>query len=144
MANRTIDLTGVVKTFATTDAHGKYSITVSVPQLGTEYAACANGQSNTAQFTLVGGSPKISNFTAVAEGNGLWCFSGTVSGAPTQAEVVSFGGIAALRGQSMAVNANGTFDFYAIVKSGQGGWACAEAIDWWRDASPSATDYVAA
>jgi hypothetical protein len=56
--------------------------------------------------------------------------------------VVNFGGIKALAGQSDTVNADGTFDFYAIVSTGQGGWAVAWAVDWWGDKSEVATAFV--
>lgn len=135
IANQAVNLTGAVNATATTNSQGNYSITLAVPQLGQENAASADGHSNTAQFTLAGGSPVISNFTAEAEGNGLWLFSGTVTGAPTQGEVVNFGGITPLVGQSTSVNPDGTFDFYAIVNNGQGGWASAQAVDWWGDTS---------
>lgn len=144
VANQTINLTGVVTATATTNATGSYSITLNIPQLGTEYAASSDGLSNTAQFTLVGGSPVISNFKAVSEGGGLWLFTGSVSGAPTQGEVVNFGGIKALQGQSTTVNSDGTFSFAAVVSSGQGGWASAEAVDWWGDTSEPAVGYVGA
>lgn len=142
VANQSINLTGVVAATVTTNATGNYSITLKIPQLGTEYAASSDGLSNIAQFTLVGGSPAIGNFTAKAEGGGLWLFTGSVSGAPTQGEVVSFGGINALQGKSTTVNADGSFSFCAIVKSGQGGWASAEAVDWWGDTSEPAAAFV--
>jgi hypothetical protein len=135
VANQAVNLSGVVNTTVTTDAQGNYSVTLAVPQLGQENAASADGLSNTAQFTLVNGSPEITDFTAVAESNGLWLFSGSVSGAPTQGEVINFGGINALMGQSVSVNPDGSFDFYAIVSTGQGGWATAQAVDWWGDTS---------
>lgn len=142
MASQTVELTGVVNASATTNAQGNYSITLSVPQLGLESAFSADGLSNTAQYTLAAGSPVISNLSAVSEGNGLWLISGSVAGAPTQGEVINFGGINALLGQSVEVNPDGTFDFYAIVSSGQGGWATAQAVDWWGDTSPIAVEYV--
>ncbi len=136
VANQTINLTGVVNATATTDSNGNFSTkALNIPNLGVEYAASADGLSNTASFTLAGGSPVISNFKAVAEGGGLWLFSGSVSGAPAQGEVVNFGGINALMGQSAPVNSDGSFAFYAMVKTGQGGWASAEAVDWWGDTS---------
>lgn len=142
VANQAVNLTGVVNTATTTDSQGNYSITMAVPQLGTEYATAAAGKSNTAQYTLVDGSPVISNFTAMSLGAGLWEFSGSVSGAPTQGEVVNFGGINALIGQSVNVNPDGTFDFYAIVNTGEGGWASAQAVDWWGDTSEIAATGV--
>jgi hypothetical protein len=142
VANQQVNLTGVVNATATTDSQGHYSITLSVPQLGQEYAASGDGQSNTASYTLVGGSPVISNFSAVCKGNGVWCFSGTVSGAPTQGEVVNFGGIKPLLGQSTTVNSDGTFSFSITVTAGNGGWATAQAVDWWGDLSPIASEYV--
>lgn len=141
-AYQTINLTGVVNTTTTTDSQGDYSITMPVPQLGTEFAASADGQSNTAQFNLVGGTPVISGFSAVSEGNGLWLISGSVSGAPTQGEVVNFGGITPLQGQSTGVNDDGTFEFYAIIPSGEGGVASAQAVDWWGDTSDTAGTLV--
>lgn len=135
VANQAINLTGVVNATAITNSQGNYSITVSVPQLGTEYAASANGLSNTAQYTLVRGDLTISSFTATAEGNGLWLLSGTVSGEPTEGGVVYFGGMPALQGQSTEVNPDGTFELYVIIPSGQGGWATAQVVDWWGDPS---------
>jgi hypothetical protein len=144
VSNQTIDLTGVVKATAITNGLGNFIITLSIPQLGTEYAASADGHSNTAQVTLAGGKPTISNFAAVAEGGGMWLFEGKVSGVCQEGEVINFGGITALQGQSTTPNQGGIFEFYAIVKSGQGGWATAEAVDWWGDTSPVASTYVAA
>lgn len=135
IANETIYLTGATTGSATTNSQGNYSVTLTASSLGSVYAASADGNSNTAQYTLVGGNPTISNFQAISEGSGLWYFSGNVSNAPTQGEIVEFGGINALEGQSVTVNSDGTFDFWAIVKSGQGGWATAEAVDWWGDTS---------
>lgn len=142
--NETINLTGVVKASTTTDSQGNFRITLSIPQLGAEYAASADGQSNTALFNLQGGSPSISNFTAVAQGNGVWLFSGMVAGAPAQGEVVKFGGITPLEGQSTSVKSDGTFSFYATVPSGEGGVATAQAVDWWGDTSQIASDYCSA
>jgi len=142
VANQTINLSGVVNGTATTNSQGDYSVTLAVPQLGQENAMSADGLSNIAQYTLVGGSPVVSNFEALSLGNGLWEFSGTVSGAPTPGEVVNFGGIDPLMGQSETVNPDGTFDFYAIVNTGQGGWASAEAVDWWGDTSTIAVTLV--
>ena len=142
VANQTVNLSGVVNATPTTDSQGNYSVTVAVPQLGQERATSADGQSNTALSTLVGGSPVVSDFTALSLGSGLWEFSGTVTGAPIQGEVVNFGGINALMGQSDTVNADGTFDFYAIVSTGQGGWASAQAVDWWGDTSAIAATLV--
>jgi hypothetical protein len=144
IANATINLSGVVTATTTTNSQGNYSITLSIPQLGTEDAVAANTNANEALCEVVGGSPAISDFTATPEGNGLWLFSGTVTGAPTQGEVVNFGGIAPLQGQSTSVNSDGTFDFYAIIPSGEGGTASAQAVDWWGDTSQIEVTYVGA
>lgn len=142
IANATITLSGLVNATTSTNSQGNYSITLSIPKLGTEDAVSSDPKANEGLCEVVGGSPTISNFDAVAEGNGLWLFSGTVTGAPTQGEVVNFGGITPLEGQSTAVNSDGTFDFYAIVPTGEGGWASAQAVDWWGDTSQIATDFV--
>ena len=141
-ANQTINLGGAVTGTATTNAVGAYSVTLKASQLGTVTAASADGQSNTAQFTLVSNTPTITNFEAEAEGSGLWYFFGTVANAPPQGEVINFGGIKPLLGQSVTVNPDGSFDFWAIVPSGQGGWATAQAVDWWGDTSQIAADVV--
>ena len=142
IANQTINLGGVVNGTATTNSQGGYSVTLPVSKLGQVTAASADGLSNIAQSTLVGGSPVISNFDAMPEGGGLWYFSGTVTGAPTQGEVVNFSGITALQNKQVTVNPDGTFAYYCIVNSGQGGWATAEAVDWWGDTSPIVSDLV--
>jgi hypothetical protein len=142
IANQTINFGGVVNGTATTNSQGAYSVTLSVSALGQVTAASADGQSNTASATLAGGSPVVNNFDAMPEGSGLWCFTGSVTGAPAQGEVVNFGGIPALVGKSVNVNADGSFCYYAIVNSGQGGTATAQAVDWWGDTSPVAADLV--
>jgi hypothetical protein len=143
VAYQGINLTGVVNATATTDANGNFSTkALIIPNLGTESAASTDGLSNTANYTLVGGSPVVGNFQAVSQGGGLWLFSGTVTGASAQGEIVDFSGINALQGQSTAMNSDGSFAFYAMVKSGQGGWAGAEAVDWWGDTSSPATAFV--
>lgn len=142
IANETINFSGAVTGTATTNSQGAYSVTLTASELGTVNAASADGNSNTAQYTLVSSTPTITSFQAKSEGSGLWYFSGTVADAPTQGEVINFGGINALMGQSTTVNSDGTFDYWAIVKSGQGGWASAQAVDWWGDTSEYAVDFV--
>ncbi len=135
VANETIKLSGVVTASTSTDSQGNYSITLSIPRLGSEQAVSADGLSNIALVTLQGGNPTINNFTALNMGNGVWLFSGRVTGAPTQGEVVNFSGIIPLQGQSTAVNSDGSFEFSATVPSDGGGTASAQAVDWWGDTS---------
>ncbi len=135
LANQTINLGGVVNGTATTDANGDYSVTLTVSQLGQVTAASADGLSNTATATLTSQAPTIMSFDATCEGGGVWEFTGTVMGAPTQGEVVNLGGIPALNGVSVNVNPNGSFTVFATVSSGNGGIATAEAVDWWGDTS---------
>jgi hypothetical protein len=142
-AGQLIQFSGVVNGTTTTDFQGNYSATLNVSQLGQATAREANGQSNPCTAMLVSQIPNIT-FMATAQGNGVWLFSGTVAGAPTQGEVVNFGGITPLAGQSTNVNPDGTFDFYCTVASGQGGIATAQAVDWWGDTSLEATASVAA
>jgi len=139
---QTVNLTGAVNTGAATNAQGVFSVTVQVSKLGTVYAGSADGKSNTAKCTLVGGSPVVGNFKAVSVGSGMWLFSGSVTGAPKQGEMVGCGGITPLQGQKCLVNSDGTFAFYAMVPCREGGWADAEAIDWWGDTSEVAIAFV--
>jgi len=139
---QTIDFGGAVSGTATTNSQGQYSVTLKASQLGQVTAVSADGLSNTAQATLVSGTPTISNFSAVPEGGGLWLFTGQVSGAPTQGEVIQFDGLTALAGKSCNVNSDGMFSYYCYVPSGQGGVAVADAVDWWGDTSSDATTAV--
>jgi hypothetical protein len=141
-AGQVIMFGGAVKGSAVTDSNGQYSVTLQASSLGQVNAAEVAGQSNMATANLVSAIPNIT-FTASPEGNGVWLFSGTVTGAPTQGEVVNFGGITPLAGQSTDVNADGSFSFTCIVNEGQGGVATAQAVDWWGDSSAVAKDYVA-
>jgi hypothetical protein len=144
IANQTIDLGGVVNGTATTNSQGAYSVTLPVSSLGNVTAYSADGRSNTAQSTLVGGKPVISNFTAIPEGGGVWLLSGKVSGTPTSGEMVAFSGIAAVNGLSAHVSGNGAFSEYITVTPGQGGYVDAVATDWWGDESQVATTDLSA
>jgi hypothetical protein len=143
VANQTINFGGAVSGTATTNSQGQYSVTLKASQLGQVTAASADGLSNTAQAMLMAGmAPTITNFSAVPEGGGLWLFTGQVTGAPTQGEVINFDGLTALAGKSCNVNPNGTFSYYCYIPSGQGGLAVADAVDWWGDTSSDATTTV--
>jgi hypothetical protein len=135
VTNEAIYFGGVVSGTATTNSKGAYSVTLPVSQLGQVVAASADGLSNTVVYTLVGGSPTVTNFQATALGNGLWKFTGTVNNAPAQGEVIDLGGIPALPDLKIPVNSDGTFTYYTTIASGQGGWATAYAVDWWGDES---------
>lgn len=143
VANQTINLAGAVNGSATTDAQGNYSVNLAASQLGQVRATSADGQAS-AMNVLQSGTPSISNFSATNEGGGLWLFSGKVSGAPVQGEVVDFAGIPALADKSGPVNSDGTFSCYVYIANGQGGVVTAEAIDWWGDTSQDATTTVVA
>ncbi len=142
IANQTINFGGAVKGTATTDAQGNYNVTLKASQLGQVTAASADGQSNTATSMLASQAPTISSFTATCEGGGVWLFSGSVTVAPTQGEVVNLGNIPALDGKTVNVNPDGSFSVYATVSSGNGGYATAQAVDWWGDTSTVATTSV--
>ncbi|HWG44888.1 MAG TPA: hypothetical protein VN688_19095 [Gemmataceae bacterium] len=142
IANQTINFGGAVNGTATTDAQGNYSVTLTASQLGQVTAASSDGKSNTATATLASQVPTISSFTATCEGNSVWEFEGTVTGAPTQGEVVNLGGIPALDDVTVNVNPDGTFYVFATVSAGNGGAASAEAVDWWGDTSELATTSV--
>lgn len=144
MAGQTIDLGGSVNGTATTNANGNYSVTLSVSQLGQVTAVSADGQSNTCMAMLMSAAPTITNFNATPEGGGVWLLSGNVTGQPLQGTVVNFAGIKAVDGEQETVNANGTFNLYVTVSSGNGGLVEAEAVDWWGDTSQEASEYVTA
>jgi hypothetical protein len=144
IANQAINFGGVVQGSAVTDSQGNYSVTLSVSQLGQVTAASADGKSNTATATLMSGMPMIMGFEAINEGGGVWEFTGSVSGAPTQGESVSLGGIPALNGVSVNVSPDGSFTVFVSVASGNGGEATAQAVDWWGDTSEIAETAVPA
>jgi hypothetical protein len=141
--NQTIQFSGVVIGTTTTDMNGNYSATLKAQNLGSVTAVATGGlYCNPVTATLVSQVPTITNFKAINEGNGVWLFTGSVSGPPTQGEVVDFGGIGALQSTQVAVNSNGTFSFTAMVPIGGGGVAWAEAVDWWGDTSQGVTTNV--
>jgi hypothetical protein len=139
---QTIQFSGAVNGTATTDASGSFSVILKATSLGQVNVTSASQPCNTVTVTLKSGQPVISNFQAVCQGNGVWLFTGTVTGAPTQGEVINFGGITALTGKSVTVNGDGTFSFYGVVAGGQGGIAWAQAVDWWGDTSEEAMTSV--
>jgi hypothetical protein len=135
---QTIQFSGAVSGDTTTSANGSFSVSLPATSLGGVSATSISQPSNTVTVTLVSQQPVITNFQAINEGNGMWLFTGSVSGPPTQGEVVNFGGIVPLTGKSVTVNADGTFSFVGMVAVGQGGTAWAEAVDWWGETSNAA------
>jgi len=142
VANQAINFGGAVSGTTTTNSQGQYSVTLKATQLGQVTGVSADGLSNTAQLMLVGGAPVINNFTAICQGGGLWTFTGKVSGAPMQGEVIHFDGLNALVGKTCDVNPDGTFTLSTYISNGQGGVAIADAVDWWGDTSSDATTTV--
>ncbi len=141
IGNETINFGGAVNGSVTTDSQGGYNITLTALQLGQLTAASADGRSS-ASATLVNGTPAISDFNATCEDGNTWEFTGSVSGAPMQGEVVNLGGIPALNNVQVNVNPDGTFCVLANVSSGNGGIATAQAVDWWGDTSDVAETSV--
>jgi hypothetical protein len=137
-----IQITGAVKGTVTSNAQGFYSITLPVTQLGKVMVSDADPQSNIPSAVLVGAAPQITSFHAVCEGGGVWLFEGTVTGAPTQGEVVKLGGISACQDVTCKVNADGTFDEYVQINPGNGGLVSAQAVDWSGNTSQTARCFV--
>jgi hypothetical protein len=133
-ANQVIGISGYgANTQTTTDANGNYSVTVPVTQLGTVSAAyVVNGQQQASNSVTVNpAAPQITNFAAVEEPNDYYEFTGTITGVPNPGGMtITLGGLQAVQGQTITVNANGTFS-ESFFMNGQAGNVNANTMDWW-------------
>lgn len=140
----TVQLTGEVNGTATTDSSGDFHATLSAPALGTVYAATGDGQSNTAQATIMDmAAPAINDFGYMEEPNSYFMFVGHVNNG-YQGEVVNLGGIKDLQGKTATVDSNGNFQIL-VQLDGQfddSGNATAQAVDCWNVASNLASTWV--
>jgi hypothetical protein len=119
---------------ATTDSSGNYSVTIPVTKLGTATAKVTQNPGATVTTDVTVPPPKITNFTAIQEGN-LWEFKGTVTGTPDpQGLTINFSGFPAVNGMSTTVLADGTFDV-AFDLGNATGFVTASTTDWWGQAS---------
>jgi hypothetical protein len=140
----TVQLGGKVNGTAATDANGNYSATLQASGLGVITAATTDGQSNVAQFTLVDTEAVITAFTDMHGSQSLYTFTGHVAGG-YEGEVVNFGGLHDLQGQSATVDANGNFSITVQLDglADDNGFATAQTVDAWGITSNLALDFVA-
>ena len=121
------DVSGLTVTFAgsvglansstTTDCNGNFNFTTTATSLGSLTATVTDVWSVQAHFStnLIVPPPSLSQLTAVDEGNGIWSFSGTVSGPDVGDNTVQFNGLAS---GTATVSANGSFS-KELLLSGQ-------------------------
>ena len=110
----TVQLSGVASGTATTSANGTFMVQLVASGLGTEYAATADGQSNTAQATLTDPAPTVDQFEWGEGAGGMFDFSGHVSGG-YQGETVNLGGLYDLQGKTATLDASGDFNIYVVL-----------------------------
>jgi hypothetical protein len=126
---------------ATVAANGAFTLTVALPAgtQGTVTAVAADGAgltSGQAQVSLPpppapapAQAPVIDSFTSVENPDGTWTFSGHVTDPTASGDTVTLGGLAALQGQVVTVDASGDFTFTAALPAGTQGTATAVAAD---------------
>ena len=138
-----MQLSGKVTGTATTDASGSFSVQLKATALGTVSAATTDGQSNVAQVTLTDPAATITSFGWIEYPNNMFVFSGHVNGGYS-GEVVSFGGLKSLQGQTTTVDANGNFSLVVRLDGTMAdyGTATAQAVDAWGVQSNLATTWV--
>lgn len=139
----TVDLTGVATGTATTSSNGRFIVALKASSLGTEYAATADGQSNTAQVVLTDPAPTITQFSSSEHPGDLFVFTGHVTGG-YQGETVTLGGIPALQGQTATLDSNGNFTISEVLdgQMDDNGDATAQVADAWGTTSNLATSWV--
>ena len=139
----TVQLGGEVNGTATTDANGNFTASLPAAALGVVTAATADGQSNTAQFTLTDQGTRITSFNWIQDPGNVYVFSGQVGGG-YQGETVNLGGIHSLQGKSTTVDVSGNFS-YTVQLDGtvdDTGNASAQAVDVWGVTSNMALVWV--
>lgn len=126
---------GLADSSTTTDSNGNFDLITTATSLGDLTATVTDvwGTQSESSTSLMVPPPSLSQLTGVNEGNGIWCFSGTVSGIDVGDDTVQFSGIAA---GSTAVNADGTFSKELLLNGpNPSGEEYAVATDIWGQQS---------
>jgi hypothetical protein len=138
---RTITLSGMMSGTVVTDTNGAFTWTGKASNRGVINASTVDlwgQQSNTAQVTVAPSAPVISNFAA-GEQPGLgnyWTFSGTVNDCcSVNGLTVTLGGMPSLKGKTVQVLSDGTFEITVQLQNCESGTASAVTQDWWGQAS---------
>jgi large repetitive protein len=133
-ASQTVHFGGVVSGSAVTDGSGHFSFTANASALGTINVGEMDlwGQaSSPASVTVTSAAPVIQNFTAVNEALNIWIFTGNVVDESAAGLTITFGGCAALNGQTTTVQADGSFSFTIQLPAGTDCTVTAITTDWW-------------
>ena len=140
----TVQFSGVASGTVTTSSDGSFMTMLCATGLGNVYAATTDGQSNTAQVTLVDPSGTINQFNWSESPGGMFSFTGHVAGG-YYGETINFGGLRDLQGQSATLDSNGNFSIN-VVLDGQiddnGNATAQSATDAWGAQSNLATVWV--
>jgi hypothetical protein len=137
-AGRNVMIGGVAMGFTTTDSAGNFSVTTNAWCLGEidVTGTDAWGQtSNTATAQVAVAAPIITDFYAEQVNGNTWIFEGEVQDPSPQNLTIRLGGLLALTGQSVQVNADGSFAFTTTLPLGECGLATATAVDAWGQLS---------
>jgi hypothetical protein len=143
----TVNFTGVVNGSTTVNAAGGFVLQATASALGKVSATAYDPQQQltSAPYALLitSSPPAITNFSAVENPDGTWTFSGCVTDAAPQGEVVNFGGLNSLRNKTATVqNAMGYFTLTVTLQPGEQGTATAMTTDWWGQGSNLAQTLV--
>lgn len=144
-AGLTVQFSGKVVGTAVTDANGNFSLTADASALGAINAVVTDALGNvsdTATVNVTSNAPKISNFGCVEGYLHIFTFTGTVTDESAPGLTVNFGGSpVSLQGKSVAVKADGTFEFTVQLNgtTSDNGTATAQTTDWWGLTSNLAT-----
>jgi hypothetical protein len=134
-----VNFTGVVNGSTTVNAAGGFVLQATASALGKVSATAYDPQQQltSAPYALLitSNPPAITNFSAVENPDGSWTFSGYVTDAAPQGEVVNFGGLNSLQNKTARANSFGYFTLTVTLQPGEQGTATALATDWWGQAS---------
>jgi hypothetical protein len=119
------------------DTNGNFIFTAALPAgaRGTVTAQAADSAGLTSRVDQLALQPPpseppvIDTFTAVQNANGTWTFSGHVTDTASSGDTVTLGGLAALQGDSVAVDAGGNFTCTVALPAGLQGTVTAQATD---------------
>ena len=130
-AGEIVSISGALNGTVAADANGNFSLTLATSDLATVAVNTTDqwGEtSNTAEVTANSFPPVITSFTAIQGSGNAWILEGTVVAPNMQGLVITFGGLPALVGQTVAVAADGTF--YLVQNLGNDyGTATAQATN---------------
>ena len=140
----TVTFSGVANGTVITNPDGSFSTDLTATALGKITATVQDVwglNSNSANVWVSDPGPTI-KLNASQTTQGVWVFTGMVSGPWTAGMTVTFSSstCSAIDGKTVTINADGTFSLAVVLNPGDTGWITASVTDCWNESAAASFD----